>query len=262
MNIFELKKRKQHNQKITMVTCYDYCLATILKNSEVDCILVGDSGAMIMHGFDNTIPADIEMMAMHVRAVAKAQPKQLIVGDMPFLSYCIDKSTTMRNAQLLMQAGAHAIKIEGVEGHEEIITYLIQSGVPVMGHLGLTPQSLHQLGGYKIQGRDDETAARLLAQAQTLEKLGAFAVVLECVPADIATKITQALTIPTIGIGAGNGTDGQVLVMHDLLGLQTELKPKFVKTYLNGAEILQQAFNDFAKEVKDGTFPSKEHSYS
>lgn len=262
MNILELKKMKQNKQKITMVTCYDYCLALILKNSPIDCILVGDSAAMIMHGYDNTISADIHMMAAHVRAVAAAKPSQLIVGDMPFLAHCIDKATTMRNAQILMQAGAHAIKIEGVDGHEEILAYLIQSGVPVMGHLGLTPQSLHQLGGFKVQGREKAAAEHLLKQAKILEELGCFAIVLECIPASIAKEITANTLIPTIGIGAGQDTDGQVLVMHDLLGLQTQLKPKFVKTYLDGARLFQQALEQFASEVKTGQFPKKEHSYS
>jgi 3-methyl-2-oxobutanoate hydroxymethyltransferase len=261
MNILQLKKMKIDAQKITMVTCYDYCLATILKDTNVDCILVGDSGAMIMHGFENTIPADMQIMIMHTRAVAKAKPSQLIVADMPFMSYCIDMATTMRNAQALMQAGAHAIKIEGVEGHEDAIAHLIKSGVPVMGHLGLTPQALHQLGGYKIQGRDDHTAQQLLKQAQTLEKLGCFALVLECVPQAIAKNITENIDIPTIGIGAGKYTDGQVLVMHDLLGLQTELKPKFVKTYLDGAALFNQALNQFVSDVKASEFPTKEHSY-
>lgn len=261
MNILQLKKMKQDKQKITMVTCYDYCLATILKDTGVDCILVGDSGAMIMHGLENTIPADMNMMLAHTRAVAMAKPKQLIVADMPFLSYCIDQSTTMRNAQALMQAGAHAIKIEGVDGHEASIAHLIKSGVPVMGHLGLTPQMLHQLGGYKIQGREADTAAALLKQAQTLETLGCFAVVLECIPAIAAQKITEDINIPTIGIGAGADTDGQVLVMHDLLGLQTHLKPKFLKTYLDGAGLFNQALNQFVSEVKQGEFPTKEHSY-
>jgi 3-methyl-2-oxobutanoate hydroxymethyltransferase len=261
MNILQLKKMKQEQQKITMITCYDYCLAHILKNTPVDCILVGDSAAMIMHGFENTIPADIHMIAAHTRAVSAAKPSQLIIADMPFLSYCIDKPTTMRNAQLLMQAGAHAIKIEGVEGHEDIIAYLIQSGVPVMGHLGLTPQAMHQLGGLKVQCREKEAAARLLVQAQTLEKLGCFAVVLECIPASIANQITQGINIPTIGIGAGKDTDGQVLVMHDLLGLQTQFKPKFLKTYLDGAGLFNQAINEFINEVKTGEFPTKEQSY-
>lgn len=261
MNILQLKKMKQNKDKITMVTCYDFCMANILKNTEVDCLLVGDSGAMIMHGFENTIPADMSIMIAHTKAVAKAKPTQLIIADMPFMSYCIDQATTMRNAQALMQAGAHAIKIEGVDGHEAAIEYLIKSGVPVMGHLGLTPQALHQLGGYKVQGRDDHTAEQLLKQAKALEQLGCFAIVLECVPAEIAKKITDNIAIPTIGIGAGSHTDGQVLVMHDMLGLQTELKPKFVKTYLNGAEIFNQALNQFVSEVKAKEFPTKEHSY-
>lgn len=261
MNILKLKKMKMDAQKITMVTCYDYCMANILKDTQVDCILVGDSGAMIMHGYENTIPADMNMMIAHTRAVAHAKPKQLIIADMPFLSYCIDKATTMRNAQALMQAGAHAIKIEGVEGHEDTIKYLIQSGVPVMGHLGLTPQAVHQLGGYKVQGRNDETAQQLLTQAQTLEKLGCFALVLECVPEAIARNITENTNIPTIGIGAGIYTDGQVLVMHDLLGLQNELKPKFVKKYLDGEALFKEALNTFTREVKAGDFPTKEHSF-
>jgi 3-methyl-2-oxobutanoate hydroxymethyltransferase len=261
MNILQLKKMKQDKQKITMVTCYDYCMANILKNTNVDCILVGDSGAMIMHGAENTIPADMNMMIAHTRAVAKTNPSQLIIADMPFMSYCIDRATTMRNAQSLMQAGAHAIKIEGVDGHEEAIALLIKYGVPVMGHLGLTPQTLHQLGGYKVQGRDERAAAQLLEHAQIQEKLGCFAIVLECVPSEIARHITENISIPTIGIGAGVHTDGQVLVMHDMLGLQTELKPKFVKTYLDGAALFNQALNTFVSEVKSGEFPTKEQSY-
>ncbi|MGA2655260.1 MAG: 3-methyl-2-oxobutanoate hydroxymethyltransferase [Gammaproteobacteria bacterium] len=261
MNILQLKKMKHNKDKITMVTCYDFCMANILKNTNIDCILVGDSGAMIMHGCENTIPADMQMMIAHTRAVANAKPSQLIIADMPFMSYCIDSATTMRNAQALMQAGAHAIKLEGVDGHEEVIAHLVKSGVPVMGHLGLTPQALHQLGGYKIQGRDDHTAQQILTQAQTLEKLGCFAVVLECVPQVIAQNITENIGIPTIGIGAGVFTDGQVLVMHDMLGLQTELKPKFVKTYLDGAAVFNQALNQFVSDVKTSEFPAKEHSY-
>ncbi|HLF67061.1 MAG TPA: 3-methyl-2-oxobutanoate hydroxymethyltransferase [Gammaproteobacteria bacterium] len=261
MNIAQLKKMKQAKQKITMVTCYDYCFAQLLKDTSIDCILVGDSAAMTMHGHDNTVPADMDMMVTHIRSVAKAQPAQLIVGDMPFLSYRIDLATTMRHALSFMQAGAQAIKIEGVDGHEEAIAYLVQSGVPVMGHLGLTPQAIHQLSGFKVQGREPSQAAHILAQARKLEELGCFAIVLECIPAALAQEITAQRGIPTIGIGAGSGTDGQVLVLHDLLGLQTQFKPKFLKQYLNGAQLVQQALNDFDREVKQGEFPTPEYEY-
>ncbi len=261
MNIAQLKKMKQDQQKITMVTCYDYCFAQLLKDTPIDCILVGDSAAMTMHGHDNTLPADIDMMVAHIRSVATAKPPQLIVGDMPFLSYRIDIPTTMRHALTFMQAGAQAIKIEGVDGHEEAIAYMVQSGIPVMGHLGLTPQAIHQLSGFKVQGRSESQGELILKQARTLEALGCFALVLECIPAMLAQEITAQLTIPTIGIGAGSATDGQVLVLHDLLGLQTQFKPKFLKQYLNGAQLVQNALNDYVKEVKQGDFPSPEYEY-
>lgn len=262
MNILQFKKMKQAAQKITMLTCYDHCFARLIADTNIDCILVGDSVAMVMHGFENTVYADMDMMIMHTRAVARAKPPQLIVADMPFLSYRIDLPTTMRNAQMLMQAGAHAIKIEGVAGNGDAIEYLVQSGIPVMGHLGLTPQAVHQLGGFKVQGREAGAAAQLLNQAKSLEALGCFAVVLECIPGSIAQSITQALNIPTIGIGAGPHTDGQVLVLNDLLGLDAKFKAKFVKQYLSGATLVQQAFNQYASEVKQNTFPDEEHSHS
>ncbi len=261
MNILELKKMKQAQQKISMVTCYDYWSAKIIAQTQINCALVGDSLAMVMHGYATTIPATNEMMALHVAAVARGAPNKLIIGDMPFLSYCKGLAETMRVVAQIMQAGAHAIKLEGVTGHEDIIQSIINSGVPVMGHIGLTPQSVHQLGGFKVQGKTQASMDLLLAQAKTLEDLGCFAVVLECVPTELAELITQTIAIPTIGIGAGPKVDGQVLVLQDLLGVNTELKPKFLKTYLNGYEIVKAALDTFDREVKTAQFPTEEHSY-
>lgn len=261
MNILKLKAMKQQNQKISMVTCYDYWSARIIAQTPIDCILVGDSLAMVMHGHPTTIPATIDMMALHVAAVARGAPEKFIVGDMPFLSYRKGLQETMRTVEQLMQAGAKAIKLEGVTGHEEIIQYVVTSGIPVMGHIGLTPQSVHQLGGFKVQGNNEADAQALLEQAKILEQLGCCAVVLECVPCELAKVITQAINIPTIGIGAGVHVDGQVLVLHDLLGMDENFKPKFLKTYLKGYELFKTALNTYDHEVKTAQFPSKEHSF-
>lgn len=261
MNIFTLQKMKQAGKKISMLTCYDYWSAKIAAGTDIDILLVGDSLAMVMHGYPNTLSATVDMMALHIAAVARGAGNKLIVGDMPFLSYRKDLVTTMNAVEKLMQAGSHLVKLEGVTGHESIIEHIVASGVPVMGHIGLTPQSVHQLGGFQVQGKTKSAADLLQKQARTLEALGCCAVVLECVPNDVAKCITEQLTIPTIGIGAGFHTDGQVLVMHDMLGMNSEFSPKFLKTYLNGDDVLKTAFNRFDQEVKAVTFPSKEHCY-
>jgi 3-methyl-2-oxobutanoate hydroxymethyltransferase len=261
MTVFDFEKKKQKAEKITMVTCYDYTSATIVANTSVDCILVGDSAAMTMHGYQNTISASTEMMAMHTSAVARGAKNKFIVGDLPFLAYRKSLSENISATQALMQAGAHAVKLEGTSGNTELITHLVQSGVPVMGHIGLTPQFIHQLGGYRVQGKTDESAKRLMEEALKLQEAGCFALVLECVPSAVATEITRALKIPTIGIGAGAETDGQVLVFQDLLGLNTDFRPKFVKTFLNGAELFSQAIESYAHDVKAGEFPRREHSF-
>ena len=261
MNVLEFQKMKNENQKIAMITCHDTWSAKLLNESDVDCILVGDSGSMIMHGLDSTVGADIPMLAAMTIAVRRGAPDKFIIADMSFLSFRKGLKDTMDNVEALMRAGANAIKIEGVTGHEEVIAHIVGSGIPVMGHLGLTPQSIHGLGGNKVQGRSDEAANLIIDQAHTLEALGCFSIVLECVPSELAAKITNKLHIPTIGIGAGSATSGQVLVMQDMLGMNDGFKPKFLKTYLNGAELLTKAFNQYTKEVKEVSFPGLEESY-
>lgn len=243
-----------------MVTCYDYTSATIVASTEIDCILVGDSLAMTMLGHDSTLPATTPIMAQHIASVKKGAPNKFIVGDMPFLSYRKSLTENMNAVEAIMNAGANAIKLEGLIGNEELIKHIVDSGVPVMGHLGLTPQSVHQLGGYKVQGRG-EAGEKLLEQAKKLQELGCFSLVLEAVPNAVAEKVSSQLQIATIGIGAGPSTDGQVLVFQDLLGLNTEFKPKFVRQYLNGAELIQGALNSFNQTVKDSSFPAIEESY-
>lgn len=262
MNVYDFQKMKNNNKKITMVTCYDYTSAKIVDASDVNCILVGDSLAMTMHGHETTIPATIDMMVLHTQSVSRAVNNKFIVGDMPFLSYRKSMTHSMNAVQALMQAGANAIKLEGVDGNMNLIKHVVQSGVPVMGHIGLTPQFFHALGGYRVQGRDDAMANDLIKQAALLEESGCFAIVLECMPAKLAQKITESIHVPTIGIGAGPYTSGQVLVWQDMLGMQNEMNIKFVKRYFNGFEIIKNALNAYHCEVQDAHYPDlKEHCY-
>ena len=261
MNVLDFQACKARHEKIVMLTCYDYTSARIVQDSDVDVILVGDSAAMVMHGYGTTIPADVEMMCRHIESVARGTKNKFIVGDMPFLSFRQSRTDNMRAVASVMKAGAHAIKLEGIEGNTETITHIVKSGVPVMGHLGLTPQSVNQLGGYRVQGRGDRAAKTLREEALDCERAGCFALVLECVPDELAAEITASLSIPTIGIGAGAGTDGQVLVMQDLLGLSSDFKPKFVRRYLDGKKLWQEAFNAYASDVKSGQFPATDESY-
>jgi 3-methyl-2-oxobutanoate hydroxymethyltransferase len=261
MNVLDFQACKARHEKIVMLTCYDYTSARIVQDSDVDAILVGDSAAMVMHGYGTTIPADIEMMCRHIESVVRGTKNKFIVGDMPFLSFRQSLTDNMRAVASVMKAGAHAVKLEGIEGNAETIAHIVKSGVPVMGHLGLTPQSVNQLGGFRVQGRGDDAAEKLKQEALASEKAGCFALVLECVPDDLAAEITQLLTIPTIGIGAGAGTDGQVLVMQDLLGLSSDFKPKFVRKYLDGRSAWLNAFNAYADDVKNGNFPAADETY-
>ncbi len=261
MNILDFQACKVRGEKIVMLTCYDYTSARIVQDSDVDVILVGDSAAMVMHGYGTTIPASVEMMCQHIESVSRGTKNKFIVGDMPFLSFRQLLTDNMRAVASVMKAGAHAVKLEGIEGNVETITHIVKSGVPVMGHLGLTPQSVNQLGGYRVQGRGELAAQRLKEEALACEQAGCFAIVLECVPDDLAAEITASLNIPTIGIGAGAGTDGQVLVMQDLLGLSSDFKPKFVRKYLDGRSVMLDAFNAYAHDVKDGSFPAADESY-
>ncbi len=261
LSVLDFAARKAHREKISMVTCYDYTSAQVLNDTAVDTLLVGDSLAMVMHGFDSTVHATVELMALHVTAVARGAPDKFIVGDMPFLAARKGLGVAMDGVQQLMQAGAHSVKIEGEKGQVELMAHIVDSGVPVMGHLGLTPQSVHQLGGHKVQGKAEGEARALLDSALRLEDAGCFALVLECVPSVLAREITQRLTIPTIGIGAGPHTDGQVLVLQDMLGMNPVFKPKFLKHYANGHEVMSQAVNRFDAEIRHGCFPSAKESY-
>lgn len=254
-------KKKKAGEKIAMVTCYDATSALILDNTSVDALLVGDSLGMTMHGFASTVPVTMEMMTLATAAVARVSKNKFIIGDLPFASYRKSISESVAAATALMQAGAHAVKLEGAAGNAETVRHLVESGIPVMGHIGLTPQFVHQLGGYRVQGKTDESAKRLMDEALALEAAGCFAIVLECVPANVAKAITQKLSIVTIGIGAGAGTDGQVLVFQDLLGLNTAFRPKFVKHFTSGAEIFSKAIEDYARQVRTKEFPGDENSF-
>lgn len=255
-NIFDFYKFKKKNKKISMVTAYDYTMAKIVNASDIDCILVGDSLAMVIHGHDSTLQANTDMMALHTEAVKRGAPDKPIITDMPFLSFRKGIKHAMDSVENIMRAGAIAVKLEGVTGHENVIEHIVNSDIPVMGHIGLTPQSIHKLGGYKIQGKTEEAAESLLQQAKTLEELGCFSIVLECIPSTVAQKISGVLSIPTIGIGAGPFTDGQVLVLQDLLGMYKDIAPKFVKHYMNGFDQILNSLNDFNDEIKNLEFPS------
>lgn len=249
--IQDFNKKKTAKEKISMITCYDFWSAKIINDSPIDCILVGDSAGMVMHGFDSTIPVDIKMMEMHLSAVKKGAPDKFIVADMPFLAHRKGTKHTMDCVEKLMRAGANAVKIEAQAGHEAIIKHIVDSGVPVVGHIGLIPQSVNQLGGYKTQGKDTSSALRLHALAKKLEESGCCALVLECIPESLAKKITDQLYIPTIGIGSGAQTDGQVLVLQDMLGCQKDFSPKFVKKMTNMYESVLTALTDFHDYVQE-----------
>jgi 3-methyl-2-oxobutanoate hydroxymethyltransferase len=217
---------------------------------------------MVVYGHETTLPADMDTMAAHTAAVKRGAPEKFLVGDMPFLSYRRSLESAVDNAGKLMRAGAQAVKLEGAEGNIELIRHLVESGVPVMGHLGLTPQSVHQLGGFRVQARDDAAAERLVEHAHELEHAGCFALVLEAVPASVAGAATEALEIPTIGIGAGSKVDGQVLVLQDLLGVNTAFRPKFVRTWMDGSTLIRDALQSYHRDVVERTFPNGEESYS
>ncbi|MBI9097702.1 MAG: 3-methyl-2-oxobutanoate hydroxymethyltransferase [Spirochaetaceae bacterium] len=262
MTILDFKKYKDENKPISVITCYDSWSAAIIEESSIDCILVGDSLAMTMHGYDSTIPASSDLMALHTAAVRKGAPTSFIIGDMPFLSFRKGLVPAIETVEKLMRAGANAVKLEGVDGHKDIISHIVESGVPVMGHIGLTPQSVNQLGGYRVQGKTDEKARQLIEDALALEDAGCFSIVLECVPASIGKIISGKLSIPTIGIGAGNSCDGQVLVLQDMLGLNSKFQPKFVRTFMDGFNTIKNALNEYDCVVKDRSFPDEKESYS
>jgi len=258
MNVPEFTKSKNH-KKLTMVTCYDASFASALQQTDVDAILVGDSVAMVVYGHEDTVSATVPMITAHVAAV-RTKYKGLIVGDVPFLAAQKNQTDFIEDVRSLMSAGANAIKIEGVEGIESKVSSLVQAGVPVMGHVGLTPQFVNLFGGFKVQGRTEEAEKMILEQALKLEELGCFAIVLECVPDALAVKITQKIKVPTIGIGAGVSTDGQILVLQDMLGL-SDMNLKFVKKYENFNERTVSAVNAYCKDVQTKNFPKEENTF-
>ena len=261
-NILEFARFKAEGRKISMVTAYDAWSARLVAPSQVDAVLVGDSAAMVMHGHPTTLPASVQLMAVHTRAVATSIGEKFLIADLPFLSYRKGIPGAMTAVGTLMESGAQAVKLEGLDGHEDVIRQIVGSGVPVMGHIGLTPQSVNQLGGFRVQGRNDADAANLIRQAHALEDLGCFSIVLECVPAALAADITSQLQLPTIGIGAGAGTDGQVLVLQDLWGVDTRISPRFVRAYVDGEGVLTDALDRYDADVKKAQFPAPEESYS
>ncbi len=261
-SVLEFARFKQERQPITMVTCYDAWSAQLIAGTPIDAVLVGDSGAMVMHGHDSTVHATLEMMEAYTAAAARGlKGARFLISDIPFPYHRLGCERALEAADRLMKAGAQAIKLEGVRGHADVVAHLVGSGIPVMGHLGLTPQSVHQLGGYRVQARDSEAAVQLEADARALEEAGAFAVVLECIPGVLAERVTAALEIPTIGIGSGVHCDGQVLVLQDLLGLNETFRPKFVRTYLDGSKLIKSALSQYADDVKKAAFPGAEESF-
>lgn len=263
--ILDFARKKQANEKISVITCYDYTSAILTAKSEIDCVLVGDSLSMTMHGLPSTVHTNIEDVARHtewvIRGLNHSERRIFVIADMPFLSSRGDLQTSINYAKTLLQSGADAIKIEGAKGNLELIKHLAQSGVPIMGHLGLMPQQINILGGYKVQGKTEAQYSDILADAKALEAAGCFALVLECIPSALGAEVSKTLKIPTIGIGAGSETDGQVLVWQDLLGLNTEFKPKFVRKFAQGAETFIDALNQYDTAVKAKTFPNADECF-
>jgi len=258
----DIKKMKALGEKITMLTAYDYAFSSILDECNIDIILVGDSLGMVVLGYDTTLPVTMEDMLHHTKAVSRAAQNALIVADMPFLSYQISPATALANAgRFLQEANAQAVKLEGGREYAETVQKIVSAGIPVMAHLGLTPQSIHQIGGYKVQGKKEDAARKIVEDAKILEEAGAFSLVLECIPEGLASEITYSLTIPTIGIGAGVNCDGQVLVINDMLGIYDRFTPKHVKKYANLNLEIKKAVKTYIAEVKHGAFPDSEHSF-
>lgn len=256
-----LQKMLENNEKFTVLTCYDATFATILENAGIDVLLVGDSLGNVLHGENTTLSVTLNDMIYHTRCVAHGSRKAFIITDMPFGSYQVSPAQAFENASRIMAAGAHMVKIEGGQIMADTIQFLTQRGIPVCAHIGLMPQSIHQLGGYKLQGNSEKSAKQLFNDAKLLEKSGASLLVIEVVPAKLAKKITQMLAIPTIGIGAGADCSGQVLVLHDMLGLSQGKKPRFVKDFMADAKSIQEAIANYVTAVKTGQFPGKEHEF-
>lgn len=266
MSLFKLSPKsliaKKGKEVIVGITAYDYTSAKLVEAANVDFILIGDSASMVVLGHEDTYSIEMEEMLLFCKAVSRGAPNTLRIGDMPFLSYHISKEQAIYNAGRFVKEGrCHGVKIEGGEEVAEIISAIVKAGIPVLGHIGLTPQRTMELGGLKVQGRDIETAEKLINDAKILESAGVFAIILECVPAELSKIITEKVNIPTIGIGAGVYTDGQILVFHDVVGLFPELRPKFVKTYFNGFESFKNAIANYVKECKEKKFPTEKESF-
>ena len=259
---YELLRMKERGERIVSLTCYDALFARLLDACDIDILLVGDSLNQVLGGAPSTLSATLEQMIYHTTMVRRGVERAMVICDMPFLTYQVSPEDALRHCgRAMKESGCHAVKIEGGQVMAPTVRRLTEIGIPVMGHIGLTPQSVHALGGYRVQGRDDATAERLKTDAAALEEAGAFAVVLELVPAPLASQITKALTIPTIGIGAGPACDGQVLVLHDMLGLNDRFSAKFVKKYAALAEDVREAARVFSAEVREGRYPGPEHSF-
>lgn len=263
VTIHTLRQMKERGEKIAMLTAYDATFARLFDESGADVLLVGDSLGMVVQGNDTTLPVTLEEMAYHCRAVVRGTTRAHVVGDMPFMTYQASIEQGMANAgRLIKEGGCHSVKLEGGAVHAELVRRLVSAGIPVMGHIGLTPQSFHQLGGFKVQGRDSGGRERLLADALALEEAGVYALVLEAIPADIAREITERLSIPTIGIGAGVNCDGQVLVSYDMLGMDETFKPRFVRRFAKLGETIKEATQQYVDEVRGSTFPSDAESFA
>jgi 3-methyl-2-oxobutanoate hydroxymethyltransferase len=262
MTVTDLRAMKVAGRRIVVLTCYDAVFARLLEQAGVDVLLVGDSLNQVLAGHETTLSTTLDQMIYHAAAVRRGSRRALVFVDLPFLTYQISIPEAIRNAgRVLQETGAHGVKLEGGSHMAETISALVERGIPVIGHLGLTPQSVHALGGYRVQGREEEGAGRLLQDAKALEMAGACAIVLELIPAQLADRISKSLGIPTIGIGAGPACDGQVLVLHDMLGLNEQFAPKFLKHYAKLGDSVREAVRSFAAEVRDGKYPDKEHSF-
>lgn len=260
--INDFKTRKEAGEPISMVTCYEYAFARIIDETPVDTILVGDSLGNVIAGYETTIPVTVDQMIYHAEIVKRGAPSKFVVIDMPFMSYHVSVEDSLRNAgRMMKETGVSAVKLEGGQEFFNVVRALTNASIPVMGHLGLTPQSVHKLGGYSVQGREEDKRKKLVEDALALQEAGAFSLVLEKVPASLAAEISKKLAIPTIGIGAGNGCDGQVLVINDLLGLDQGFHPKFVKKYADLYTSAKNALESYDSEVKGRSFPDREHSY-
>jgi len=262
VTVSEIKEMKQRGEKIPMLTAYDYATAKLVDEAGVPLILVGDSLGMVMLGYESTIPVTMDEMVHHIKAVVRGTKHALVIGDMPFMTYHVSVEDALRNAaRFIQEGGAQAVKLEGGEVVAEKVSRLVACGIPVQGHIGLTPQSVHQLGGYKVVGKTPEVAVRVLNDAKALEEAGAFSIVLECVPAPLSKLITERVAVPTIGIGAGKHCDGQVQVVSDILGLFTDFVPKHAKQYAKLSQAITTAVTDYIAEVKAGDFPTPKQSY-